>query len=116
MTDDTIIRIVNGGIIRHLGGVPWYEHPSPWRWHRCWVASLGMGHVGDLLEYIERCPCGGHRSAELYRWTEEEQHGLLDIITDVHEAVFGGQLSAVRWRARNTRRQGRATFAFPLLG
>jgi hypothetical protein len=38
----------------HLGGVPWWEAPIPWRWHKCFPQTVGW--LTDT--YVERCACG----------------------------------------------------------
>lgn len=44
--------------IAHTNGIPFWEAPLPWRWHRCqpwsWMNIPAMG-------LIQRCACGAIR-------------------------------------------------------
>jgi hypothetical protein len=74
---------VTGGWIIHHAGIPWYDHPMPWRWHFCVaVTSARLGIV--VPEFYQRCACGGWRVRH-----------------------FGAD-GFTAWRERNCRRAGKA--------
>ena len=50
----------------HLNGVPWFEAPTPRRWHRCRAQTIGW--LG--FEQVERCACGAIRGGGYRTWLE----------------------------------------------
>jgi hypothetical protein len=114
--NDTITRVHNG-IVRHLGGAPWYECPVPRRWHTCYVTSIAVLNVGDIIVYVERCPCGALKVIDLTGMGEDAQNTIVDVVELNGEVknirlVFasGQDHTQLPWKERNTRRTGHARF------
>lgn len=44
-----------------LHGVAWDQRPIPRRWHWCKATTLVADFADGVVEWIERCACGGIR-------------------------------------------------------